>query len=684
MTLRQKPARTISVPIRLTVLLAAVLVLAACSRSKEAADLTSTVGDLPASTPTPVAQDQPAPLAPQSVQLNVLYATRTADGQATGGLSTLTVSVAAKAEPGVRVSYTETEVGGQGAALRAAGWTAATTASLLLGIDPSRLSISYEVGGRADGPSAGALMTVGTLAAILGDEVPTDLAMTGTINPDGSIGAVSGIPHKLDGAAKAGMKTVLIPAGQRTDVDVNQGAAVDLVRRGEELGVQVRPVANIYEAYQAVTGKALPQPKGTVWPATSVRLYDRTQAATASWLARHADARGRFASYSPEVRDAFTGQMAAADAWADQARKSAAEGRVMVALERASHAAYTAMAANQAALIVQTYVDRGLVPALAQAEAAMSVRSAVAAQLERLKAERPASASDVIGLLDAYSNYVVAEAMVRKGDARAEQLRRSGGEMEEDSLVEALVELADAYVSADLYLQFSRTNLDMYLGLGTAPAPSIETLAGLAEMLRRAAEANLAAFNVIVVADMAEELELRDERVRVGLAALDPGYDLLLRIVDGLSSATTAPASPQLSQVLYTLGGSLNAYGLSMAALSKYYSLDAELDDDFRVVGFGREAALTAMLQLADRRAEELLSLPKDVAAPAIYYLDNARAYRNGDAGQKLDALFYAWQSAVLSQLQANMTGEYGESVRSELKAANRNADFRGAGSWRP
>jgi hypothetical protein len=665
-------------------LLAAVLFVAACSRSQESADLTTAGSDLATVTPTPVAQAQPTAPISRSVRLNALYATSTVDGAATGGLSRLTVAVAAKAEPGAGVSFTETEVGGQGASLRAAGWTAATTASLLLGIDPSRLTFSYEIGGRADGPSAGALMTVGTLAAILGDAIPADLAMTGTINPDGSIGAVGGIPHKLDGAAKAGMKTVLIPAGQRTDFDANQQSSVDLVRRGEALGVQVRSVANIYEAYQAVTGKALPQPKGAVWPATSVRLYDRTQAATAGWLARHADARSRFASYSPQVQDAFVGQIAAADTWAEQARKAAAEGTVMVALERASHAASTAMTANQAALIVQTYVDRGLAPALAQAEAAMSVRTAVAAQHERLKAERPVSASDVIGLLDAYSNYVVAEAMVRKGDAQAERLRRNGGAMEEDGLVEALVELADAYVSADLYLQFSRTNLDLYLGLGTAPAPSIETLAGLAEMLRRAAEANLAAFNATVVADMAAELELRDERVRVGLAALDPGYDLLLRIVDGLGAETNNQGPPQLSQVLYTLGGSLNAYGLSMAALSKYYSLDAELDEDFRVIGFGREAALTAMLQLADRRAEELLSLPRDVAAPAIFYLENARAYRNGDASQKLDALFYAWQSAVLSQLQANMTGDYGERVRAELQAANRNADFQGVGAWRP
>ncbi len=57
------------------------------------------------------------------------------------------------------------------------------------------------------------------------------------------------------------------------------------------------------------------------------------------------------------------------------------------------------------------------------------------------------------------------------------------------------------------------------------------------------------------------------------------------------------------------------------------------------------------MLHLADRRAAELLSLSRDVAPPAIYYLDNASAYCNGDASKKRDEIFYAWQSAMPSQL---------------------------------
>ena len=43
----------------------------------------------------------------------------------------------------------------------------------------------------------------------------TDITMTGTINPDGTVGPVGGIPEKIAGTAKAGYKRILIPAGQR-------------------------------------------------------------------------------------------------------------------------------------------------------------------------------------------------------------------------------------------------------------------------------------------------------------------------------------------------------------------------------------------------------------------------------------------------------------------------------------
>lgn len=67
-----------------------------------------------------------------------------------------------------------------------------------------------------DGPSAGAAMTIAIISAILNKTLRNDVFITGTINPDGSIGWVGGIPEKAIAAAKQNATKFLVPKGQKT------------------------------------------------------------------------------------------------------------------------------------------------------------------------------------------------------------------------------------------------------------------------------------------------------------------------------------------------------------------------------------------------------------------------------------------------------------------------------------
>ncbi len=66
------------------------------------------------------------------------------------------------------------------------------------------------------GPSAGAVMTLATIALLENWTIDDSTIMTGMINPDGSIGPVGGILEKIDAAASVGATRFLIPAGQGT------------------------------------------------------------------------------------------------------------------------------------------------------------------------------------------------------------------------------------------------------------------------------------------------------------------------------------------------------------------------------------------------------------------------------------------------------------------------------------
>ena len=141
-------------------------------------------------------------------------------------------------------------------------WTAATSvaavqAVLESGIDPRIGQLQYSLNEEIDGPSAGALMTVGSLAAIAGVAISDSITMTGTVLPDGSVGGVAGIPAKIRAAAEAGFTQVLIPIGSEVSVDPSTKLAVDTIDQGKSLGVTVTPVRSIPEAYSILTGTAL-------------------------------------------------------------------------------------------------------------------------------------------------------------------------------------------------------------------------------------------------------------------------------------------------------------------------------------------------------------------------------------------------------------------------------------------
>ncbi len=103
----------------------------------------------------------------------------------------------------------------------------------------------------SDGPSAGAAMAIGFLAVLRGEPITRGVAMTGTLQPDGRIGPVSGIPDKIRAAAREGYRTVLIPGGQLTDPRWNlPGLAL-------ELNLTVKEVDTIDEAYEMITGRKL-------------------------------------------------------------------------------------------------------------------------------------------------------------------------------------------------------------------------------------------------------------------------------------------------------------------------------------------------------------------------------------------------------------------------------------------
>jgi predicted S18 family serine protease len=83
-------------------------------------------------------------------------------------------------------------------------------------ISDEDIVISFDINGTLiGGPSAGAAITVATVAAIEGKEVREDVAITGTVEEGGNIGKIGGVFEKAKVAEKNGIKLFLVPKGQK-------------------------------------------------------------------------------------------------------------------------------------------------------------------------------------------------------------------------------------------------------------------------------------------------------------------------------------------------------------------------------------------------------------------------------------------------------------------------------------
>lgn len=155
------------------------------------------------------------------------------------------------------VNLTDVQAKGGGAMWQAATSSAAAIGTLFSGRDPDDIAYRFDITGSIDGPSAGAILTVGVLAALNEHPLDSKTTMTGTISPSGSIGPVGLIPLKLKAAADAGFARVLLPAMLTSVEDPETGKLLDTKTYAQGLGLEVTFVRTLAEAYLAFTGEEL-------------------------------------------------------------------------------------------------------------------------------------------------------------------------------------------------------------------------------------------------------------------------------------------------------------------------------------------------------------------------------------------------------------------------------------------
>ncbi len=84
-------------------------------------------------------------------------------------------------------------------------------------------------GGKVDGPSAGLAIVVALASALEHLPIPQDIALTGEVTIQAKVKPVGGVSEKIRGAALAGVKRVVIPQENLTEVDRDLFAVVEIL-----------------------------------------------------------------------------------------------------------------------------------------------------------------------------------------------------------------------------------------------------------------------------------------------------------------------------------------------------------------------------------------------------------------------------------------------------------------------
>jgi uncharacterized protein len=554
----------------------------------------------------------------------------------------------------LNVAFVENKVGSTADQWQAAGWNAVTTATLLTGVPLDNREIDFTVTGPIDGVSAGALMTVATIALIQGAQLEPDITMTGAINPDGGIGPVSNVPAKLAAAVQARKTRFVIPEGQLDTVDAS-GKPVDVGALGAQKHVSVVEAGNIYDAYKLFTGTTLPRLPASKNTALDSGAYAKLRAKVETWTAKYAAALSDFKTLSPTVQQDLNPYATTALLQEVQARQLGAAGQQAGAFSAAVNATALMRSVTQTGQSFPMLLTDGAAPFVAKIEGNNAIQGQISGLVDSLKTFTPKTVTDMSALLAAYGNAIDAASLVKY----AQYLFKAKAASESDT-VSQVAQGAIYYGLAGSLVEAGSDLLAAAQGLGGANLGPIRDVGNLTGLLRQAANANLQAFQTGVVAPLAGPKQMSVNATVDAFARADTGYALagtgnaILQSLPAYFGNGTPAAYAQL-------GGAISLYVRSTVLLAKYRSLGHVNPTTLQLAGMANGGrAFNVSIQHAQTQLTSNLGLlrskqvnPTTVAAD----VEIARVDQNGDVEDKFDALGDYWDGYVNSRVLAALGG---------------------------
>ena len=616
------------------------------------------------------------PATQTNVSVDAMFVKLGGNEKASGGSTPVKLATTPNADGTVQVGIFEEMSGGTGQQWRAGVWVSAFVAANTLGKDLTDFTFTASSGGYIDGASASGLMAGGFLATIIGDKIDPTVTMTGIINPDGTIGPVSGIPEKFAGSIEKGKKRLGYPIGMRYSRSEATGEMVDLVKLAESKGAQAIEISNVHEAYKLLTGKRLPEPVPV--PAQEMALDDDTSKALdgkyKDWQQKYAQKWAQLLQLQQAGK--LPAQLAQMTKYAqertEQAEKLHQDGRLPAAFAKLIAASIYANSALDTYEIIQKVAAGNVPAAVAALEKLDKTEQATSDAFKKIGGLKPNTMGGHLLMMGAFqaalrawgfktfateqlaTSKVLLQSLAGKSkselasSARADILAETVGQTV--LLVERTV--AEATLATQR-LEFESEKTISYMC-------SIPNVRRMSTSYQSASAAGVNYFDMLLVQPMAQEFGVSVDMARQRIAMNEPDYLVAymmahLPTLEGLPQELKKQwGEKSLAWNLLALAGNELAYFDSAQLVAKYYSLGAHADMTGRIASVEYDKAFLNMLASAERaaraaaRGARIATGAIPVQAKLAYQL--AQVLREGDLHDKVDALAGYWTATAFSQ----------------------------------
>lgn len=536
----------------------------------------------------------------------------------------------------------------------ASAWMATAVASLIAGRPLRGSTITFERPWGASGPSAGALYCIGVLAAMRDDPILPHVTMTGTINPDGSVGRVGGIYHKVKAAKEKGMTKVLIPAGQSTVANLCTHVRYQIADLSRQWGIKIIEVRDIFEAYPHLTGRKLFQVKDHgrrfKLPAPARAVLRDSYHRWHKIYGQHQKSYGRASQgLDPKERAGLETLVRRAQRKFKNATGAFAAGQLALAQSLMWFAAMDMDLATHLAEASKADPDklRGLAAQAGPSDAEIKKR------IQHIETIRLEGLNDFMTVCEAY---LLANVALGLHNVSGRLLAAAGkpalkDPQRKETLLSALVM---ARLSANFLAQISEV-LAAGTGYGGPPLPADDTRSAWSVGLYRAADANLMYVDRSIlwhqskderrdVQTLRLELLSRDLHYMLGVTSRESGFKLR-RMIKGGDYYSAA-----------LMGGSAGTFtALGMTVVSQWL-IRVKYDPWGDVATVGYPQRLQSMLASARRRIRiNLIQAQQAGCQPVIpiirYHLAEDLQQGPNDHTANLAALYNYWLGSVMARI---------------------------------